>query len=602
MLFLSARTIAHPQIQVSTGNIAETALICGASNSPVFASTKPNGASVKLPRLTRVAIVAALGSSVFLNPAMHAQNAGNVRVARLSRAEGQVLISHAGSSTYEEAPVNLPLQQGDILATQTGFAEVEFEDGATAYLAQNSVLQFTQLIGSNEGRATELNLTEGTATFHASLTNQDSFRVQTLILQVTVPANAEFRVDAFMDGAAVQVLVGSVNVSTTRASTVLDKGQGVAVREKDFQDFSIGRLPYPDTFDQWVTQQGELIRSGNKNTLQYLQSPTHYGLSDLAIYGSWTSFSEFAGFAWRPFGVGLSWTPYFNGTWRLDPILGWIWVSNEQWGWMPYHFGSWLLSPVLGWVWVPGPAVGFGQWQAARVNWLTVGNRVGWVAISPNDRPGVPVNAAHGVVVTSTGPSESKGTEKNEILSGKDLRTAVPLQQPPQNLVFRPSLGSSGLGTRSTIRIVPRAMEGSDLAGGNPPSHLFPHNGNPPVAPAIPMPRFGSEIPRVTQLPGSPVDSQFNRDFPPSSYLPAPASNQDIPTYETRPAKPLINMPPNVAPRPVVRPNIPTTTLGHPVIGAAPPSQSSAPRPAPSRPSPAHSAPKPASPAAPAHH
>jgi hypothetical protein len=559
---------------------------------------------MKVLRLTRVAIVAALGLSLFLAPAARVQNAGNVRVARLSRVDGQVLVSHAGTSTYEEAPVNLPLQQGDILATQNGFAEIEFEDGSTAYLAQNSVLQFTQLISSNEGRATELNLTQGAATFHASLTNQDSFRVQTLTLQVTVPASAEFRVDAFMDGAAVQVLLGSVNVSTTRASTVLDKGQGVAVREKDFQDFSVGRLPYPDTFDQWVTEQGELIRSGNKNTLQYLQSPTHYGLSDLAIYGSWISFSEFAGFAWRPFGVGLSWTPYFNGAWRLDPILGWIWVSNEQWGWLPYHFGSWLLSPVLGWVWVSGPAAGLGQWQAARVNWVTVGNRVGWVAISPNDRPGVPANAAHGVVVTSTGPSEAKGTEKNEILSGKDLKTAVPLQQPPQNLAFRPSLGSSGLGTRSTIRIVPRAIEGSEIGGTNQQAQIPMISKLPPVAPAIPMPRSGNEFPRVTQLPASPADSQINRDFPASQYLPAPASRAEIPVYEIRPANPVINTPPNAQSRPVVPLNIPSTSAGHPVTGTTSPSQSSAPRAAPSsHPSPAHSASKPAStPVAPAQH
>src|SRR5882762_5268673 len=52
----------------------------------------------------------------------------------------------------------------------------------------------------------------------------------------------------------------------------------------------------------------------------------------------------------RPFRSGLSWTPYMNGQWILDPRLGWIWVSNEPWGWMPYHFGTWLLSPTLGWV------------------------------------------------------------------------------------------------------------------------------------------------------------------------------------------------------------------------------------------------------------
>jgi hypothetical protein len=87
------------------------------------------------------AIVALLGLTLFLAPAACAQDADSVRVVRLSRAEGQVLVSHPGSDAWEEAPVNLPLQEGDSLATQGGLAEIEFENGATAYLAENSVLR-----------------------------------------------------------------------------------------------------------------------------------------------------------------------------------------------------------------------------------------------------------------------------------------------------------------------------------------------------------------------------------------------------------------------------------------------------------------------------
>src|ERR1700689_5528207 len=91
------------------------------------------------------AFVAILGLSQFLMPAARAQVADSVRVVRLSRAEGQVLVLHPGNDDWEEAPLNLPLQEGDTLATQGGLAEIEFENGATAFLAGNSVLQFADL-------------------------------------------------------------------------------------------------------------------------------------------------------------------------------------------------------------------------------------------------------------------------------------------------------------------------------------------------------------------------------------------------------------------------------------------------------------------------
>ena len=122
--------------------------------------------------------------------------------------------------------------------------------------------------------------------------------------EVAIPERAEFRVDAFRDGAAVQVLLGNVSVSTTKGSTNLEKGQSVAVHEKDFQDFSIiDRLPIQDAFDQWVTEEGEMIRAGNKNTLSYINSPNYYGLSDLSIYGTWVE----RPWLWKFLGVPSAW-------------------------------------------------------------------------------------------------------------------------------------------------------------------------------------------------------------------------------------------------------------------------------------------------------
>src|SRR5216684_9212121 len=126
---------------------------------------------MKCPWIVRAGLLAA-SSLVFSASAAQAQDSDYSRVVRLSRADGQVLVSHPGGDGWEEALVNLPLQEGDTLATQGGFAEIEFENGATAYLAENSSLQFTQLGFSGSGRVTQLNLTQGAGTFYASLTSE----------------------------------------------------------------------------------------------------------------------------------------------------------------------------------------------------------------------------------------------------------------------------------------------------------------------------------------------------------------------------------------------------------------------------------------------
>jgi uncharacterized protein DUF6600/FecR-like protein len=458
------------------------------------------------------ALVAFLGLSFSLMPAVRAQDADSVRVVRLSRAEGQVLVSHPGSDAWDEAPVNLPLQEGDSLETQGGLAEIEFENGATAYLAENSVLKIAQLGFAGGGRATELSLTQGTGTFYANLTSMDSFRVLTSTFDVAIPARAEFRVDAFHDGAAVEIFLGTVSVSTSKASTTLTKGQSVAVHERDFQDLNnIARLPEEDAFDEWVTEQGEIIRSGNKNTLAYINTPSYYGLSDLAIYGNWVDIPPF-GLSWRPFSVGFSWMPYGNGNWILDPRLGWIWVSNEAWGWMPYHFGAWLLSPTLGWVWVPGGSAGLRHWEPARVNWVHVGNQVGWVARSPLDRNGAPANLSAGVV-TRPVRSPRNGNEGNEIVTGKELQSATALKEPPRE--FGSSLASfkPRSGISSMVRREPNAANGNQSIVFDRGTHTFINREDSgpdirmhaPMPPASPMPKTGAngEIPRVT-IPSAP--------------------------------------------------------------------------------------------------
>jgi hypothetical protein len=507
---------------------------------------------MKCRKIFVMASLTVLGLAFLAAPSARTQGPAAVRVVRLSRADGQVLVSHSGSNAFEAAPANLPLQEGDSLATQSGFAEIEFENGATAYLAENSILQFTRLGFAGGGHATELTLTQGAGTFNANLTGQDTFVVHTLTFDVVAtPEHAEFRIDGFRDGAAVEVTLGSVHVSTTKGSTDLAKGHGVAVHQGDFDTKpAVGMLPSAeDAFDQLVTEEGERIRSGNKNTASYLNSPNSFGLSDLAIYGNWVNLPVY-GFTWRPFSVGLTWTPYLNGRWILDPRLGWIWVSNEPWGWMPYHYGSWLLSPAFGWLWVPGGPGGLSQWESARVNWVQLGNQVGWLAKSPEDRDGAPANLKKGVITLPVRPS-AIGNEPNKILSGKELLGVVPIKQPPPEFASSSAHGKPGA--------TPSGIGASDGANA----------GNTAVASAALMPeRNGqnnspAEIPRVTIPPTGPVNARVNRLFMPGIYssrevFPASAATSIVPPSYGPASNFRLVRPPVAAPNTPIAPGVPS--------------------------------------------
>jgi len=552
---------------------------------------------MKSPKIFLAAWLAMLGLAFFAAPSAHTQGPGSVRVVRLSRADGEVLVFNSGSNDWEEAPANLPVQEGDSLATQSGFAEIEFENGAMAYLAENSVLQFTQLGFSGGGRVTELTLTQGAGTFDAHLTGQDTFVVHTLTFDVATLDRAEFRIDGFRDGAAVEVMLGSVHVSTTKGSTDLDKGQSVAVHQNDFTNFTIGSLPSAeDAFDRLVTEEGERIRSGNKNTLSYVNSLNSYGLSDLAIYGNWVNLPVY-GFTWRPFSTGLTWTPYLNGRWILDPRLGWIWVSNEPWGWMPYHYGTWLLSPAFGWVWVPGGPGGLRQWEPARVNWVQLGgNRVGWVAKSPEDRDGAPANLKKGVITMQVRTS-AIGNEPNKILSGKELVSVAPIEQPPKEFASRPAPvrpGATSSGIHSSVHVAAPALsnDSSIVYDGNTHTYIQrngvsdgAHASDTPAGSAALMPeRTGqtnspTEIPRVPIPPTGPVSSRANRSFLPGfnssrEHFPAVGATpgnipsngagnvqlRSAPANNFRPARPPVdglNTPIRSAPNSPIRPSVP---------------------------------------------
>ena len=346
------------------------------------------------------ALITVVATLVFALPAAAQSNDYTyVRIVRLSLVEGDVQLMRAGEAQWESALMNMPIRNAYTLATGRGRAEVEFESGATARIASNSTLHFTELALAGGGRITRLTLRQGTATFYANLSRNDLFEVHTPHLVTAITDDARYRVDVTSEGSWVSVWKGDVQIaSISGVSYRLGKGRGVYVSAFDTSQVQLIRNAEPDSWDRWVSERDDVILSATHAAQRYTNSPYTYGLSDLYQYGNWYNVSGY-GYGWQPYGVPFGWSPFWNGRWISIHGSGWTWVSHEPWGWLPYHYGSWTCVPGQGWFWVPGQ---FNQWNPAPVHWIQIGGHVGWVPRSPNDVPGnPPVNLPYGPVVNT---------------------------------------------------------------------------------------------------------------------------------------------------------------------------------------------------------
>lgn len=345
-------------------------------------------------------------------------DSSHARIIRLSLVQGDVRFARdiqgdpltAQNATWEAAELNLPIRQGYVLATDKGRAEVEFENGAMAFIGDNTVLEFYDLSLEDGAKNTRLVLRQGTASFFVNPSNRDYFSVTGGDFTVEAGERSSFRLDNFDDGSVVNVLKGRVSVLRKDKPTALAKGQSLSVRANDDNSASIGHLPDSDDFDRWVSGRVDSVTTATNAARQYVNSPYSSGLADLYTYGSFYPVSGY-GNCWRPYGVGAGWSPFSSGGWFMDPMYGMSFMGNQPWGWMPYHFGGWIFDPVLGWAWAPtglgffGYGGGYLPWQ--QVTGVFVRSKpglLGIVPVHPLDVHGkAPINLAQGVFPVTAG-------------------------------------------------------------------------------------------------------------------------------------------------------------------------------------------------------
>jgi len=303
------------------------------------------------------------------------------RVLRLSLVEGDVSLQHGANEQWLDVTINAPLVQGDRLwVGAEGRTEIEFDDGSYVRLASNSVLEIQQLDQTDNGRYTQIFLSQGLGYFNIRQSYNDTFRVTTPSLAADVfNGGARYRLSVD-DRNDLTVFGGQVQVDTHAGNVAVRTNELFSLANTDTSQYYLGRAPARDDWDRWNFDRDNYLTRATSN--QYLPSSVSYGANDLDQYGHWVDQPGY-GYVWAPYNVDSEWIPYSYGRWAWYPGMGYTWISYEPWGWLPYHYGGWEWFSGFGWAWCPGRAFGF--WSPARAFFFNVGGFVGWCPFSPFD-------------------------------------------------------------------------------------------------------------------------------------------------------------------------------------------------------------------------
>jgi len=424
-------------------------------------------------------------------PAPAAADSSHARIVRLSLVQGDVRFTrgfHQDSlsdfkATWEVAPLNLPIRQGYALATDgNGRAEVEFENGAMAFLSGNTLIEFYDLSLDDGAHITRLILRQGSAVFYVHPGTGDYFSVTGGDFSVEADGRTTFRLDNFDDGSTVNVEQGHVTVLHKKESKPLEKGQSYSINVDQGASPVIGRNDDSDDFDKWVSGRIDSVVTATTYASQYANSSGYTsGLADLYSYGSWYNVPGY-GFGWQPFGMGMGWSPFSYGNWYFDSFFGWNFIGSAPWGWLPYHYGGWVYSPTNGWLWVPS-GLGFGSpiyYRPVTAVWVHSGTTTGAVPIHPGDGRGkAPLNLEHGVYALhgntlAATPASDAGA------------TWLVLRNPPREVLSAATLASTSQPTRVSRTILsgnsgnrPVTLSRDSSIVYEPGQHRFVNNNEP---------------------------------------------------------------------------------------------------------------------------
>ena len=472
------------------------------------------------------------------------------RVARISLLRGDASLRRAGSNKWERATLNLPLVEGDTLATGLNSRiEIQIDAYNFVRLDADSVLRIITL--HDEGVA--LSLTEGTATVRLARFDRDKeyFEVDAPKTTMAAEQRGLYRLDVARNRDGVRLTVrdgGRARIySETSGFTLRDGRSAELVFDgADAGDWELSSARDFDEWDRWVDDRERYLAA----RLRYEQRDRYYdrevwGAEELDVYGSWTYVNDY-GWIWRPHATVINvynnWAPYRYGKWRWCPPYGWTWVGDEPWGWAPYHYGRWVYHN-NSWCWAPR---GYGYkyrrsyWRPALVAFVYVpthrGEHVAWYPLTYGQRD------PHARYFRQQRPERLTPLRSNEIAN---LQRTNPIYQRAVTTLPAREFGQQAARTQAApVEIARRAVTSEPVIGRLPirPAEADANNQALPanrraragvvarddtsVAPARPLLERATGA--ATRRPGVPLDNELRRARIFNGREPRPAATGEI--------------------------------------------------------------------------
>ena len=343
-----------------------------------------------MKKLSKFGMLLAIIAVLTLAKPAAAQTKPELGVARISLTNGEVTTRRGDSGDWVEGRVNLPLVEGDSIATgRASRAEVQLDSANFVRLNESTELSMAQL-GNRQFR---IQVVQGVATYSELKGGEADVDIETPHVAVRPLKHGNYRVEVTGAGETiVTVRSGEAEIASREGRETLKSGRMMIVRgPAEEAEFQLVKAARRDDWDYWNERRDKQLQQSVSR--RYVNSDI-YGVEDLDDHGRWQYVSGY-GYSWFPH-VSAGWAPYHYGRWSWLDYYGWSWVGYEPWGWAPYHYGRWYHNAHYGWGWYPGHRYGRHYWRPALVaffgynsyNGFNFGlnfgyGNIGWVPLAP---------------------------------------------------------------------------------------------------------------------------------------------------------------------------------------------------------------------------
>jgi len=302
----------------------------------------------------------------------------NMRAARLSYVQGEVVLMQGDQILADPGLVNTPLFEGTVVATkEDGRAELQFDDGTVVRLSPNSSMKIAALHQEGNTGKSDLVLESGLGYFELE-GNTSSNQVTAHFGDGAVTASGFTVIRLNLDNPPGEIAVFTGNAHLERGNNLsldLHGGESVALSGTDPNQYNLAETIEPDSWDAWNADRDQDLTTQEAAKTAATGSQPNSGnpaWSDLDTNGNWYDVPG-QGYVWSPYeATNAGWDPYGCGNWVYTPQFGYVWVSCESWGYMPYTSGYWNYYDSFGWGWTPG--YGYPWWFTGGWGW-NIGTR-----------------------------------------------------------------------------------------------------------------------------------------------------------------------------------------------------------------------------------